>query len=153
MRFNLIKELNCYFILFYFILFYFTLKMFVYFEREKEQVRESRRGSERERIPSWLCTTSAEPDMGPIPWTTRSRPKPKSRVRHSTSWATQKPLNCYFKNHSGGAWVAQVMISQFKPRMELCADSSEPEACFRFCVSLSLWPSPIHVSVSKINKH
>ena len=66
-----------------------------------------------------------------------------------------------------GAWVAQlvkrptsaqVMISRLmiKPHVRLCADSSEPEACFRFCVSLSLCPSLAHVlslSPSKINKH
>ena len=57
-----------------------------------------------------------------------------------------------------GAWVAQsvkcptlaqVMVSWvrgFEPRVGLCADSSEPGACFRFCVSLShtdsMFPSP-----------
>ena len=45
-------------------------------------------------------------------------------------------------------------VREFEPRIRLCADSSEPGACFRFCVSLSLCPSPVHaVSVSKINKH
>ena len=55
-----------------------------------------------------------------------------------------------------GTWVAQsverptsaqVMISQFmgfEPHIGLCADSSEPGACIRFCVSLSLCPSPAH---------
>ena len=54
-----------------------------------------------------------------------------------------------------GAWMAQsvkcltsaqVMISghEFEPRIGLCADSSEPGACFTFCVSLSLCPSPAH---------
>ena len=54
--------------------------------------------------------------------------------------------------HLGGSVVkrltlAQVMISQFcefKPRVGLCADSLEPGACFGFCVSLSLCPSPAH---------
>ena len=38
------------------------------------------------------------------------------------------------------------MISQceFKPCVGLCADSSEPGACFGFYVSLSLCPSPTH---------
>ena len=67
----------------------------------------------------------------------------------------------------GGAWVAQpvkrpasaqVMISvcEFEPRFGLCADSSEPGACFRFCVSLSLCSFPtcaLSLSLSKINKH
>ena len=33
-------------------------------------------------------------------------------------------------------------VRGFEPRVGLCADSSEPGACFRFCVSLSLCPSP-----------
>ena len=44
-------------------------------------------------------------------------------------------------------------IGGFEPRVGLCADSSEPGACFRFCVSLSLWPSPTHaLSLSVKNK-
>ena len=33
-------------------------------------------------------------------------------------------------------------VREFEPRVGLCADSSEPGACFGFCVSLSLCPSP-----------
>ena len=51
---------------------------------------------------------------------------------------------------------AQVMVSRsvgFRPRIGLCADSSEPGACFGFCVSFSLpLPCSCSVSVSKINK-
>ena len=44
-------------------------------------------------------------------------------------------------------------VCEFEPRVGLCADSSEPGACFRFCVSLSLCPSPAHaVSVSLSQK-
>ena len=46
-------------------------------------------------------------------------------------------------------------IRGFKPHIRLCAGSSEPGACFGFCVSLSLCPCPAHVrslSLSKINK-
>ena len=32
-----------------------------------------------------------------------------------------------------------------EPRVGLCADGSEPGACFGFCVSLSLCPSPTRV--------
>ena len=59
------------------------------------------------------------------------------------------------------AWVAQsvecptsaqVMISRSMSSSP-CADSSEPGACFRFCVSLSLCPSPTHaLSLSLKNK-
>ena len=47
-------------------------------------------------------------------------------------------------------------VCEFKPRVRLWADGSEPGPCFRFCVSLSLCPSPVHalsLSVPKINKH
>ena len=52
-----------------------------------------------------------------------------------------------------GAWVAQsvrrptsahVMISRSVGSVGLCADRSEPGACFRFCVSPSLCPSLVH---------
>ena len=46
-------------------------------------------------------------------------------------------------------------VREFEPRVRLWADGSEPGACFRFCVSLSLCPSPVHalsLSVPKINK-
>ena len=53
-----------------------------------------------------------------------------------------------------GAWVAQLVkhptsvhdlaVPEFKPCIGLCADSSEPGACFGLCVSLSLFPSPTH---------
>ena len=45
-------------------------------------------------------------------------------------------------------------VGGFEPRVGLCADSSEPGACFGFCVSLSLSP-PLSLPLppSKINKH
>ena len=46
-------------------------------------------------------------------------------------------------------------VREFEPHIRLWADGSEPGACFRFCVSLSLCPSPVHalsLSVPKINK-
>ena len=46
-------------------------------------------------------------------------------------------------------------VWEFQPRVGLWADGSEPGACFRFCVSLSLCPSPVHalsLAVPKINK-
>ena len=46
-------------------------------------------------------------------------------------------------------------VREFEPRVGLWADGSEPGACFRFCVSLSICPSPVHalsLSFPKINK-
>ena len=52
-------------------------------------------------------------------------------------------------------------VGGFEPRIRFCADSSEPGACFGFCVSLSLSAPPLLVlalaralflSLSKINK-
>ena len=36
----------------------------------------------------------------------------------------------------------RLTVCGFEPRVGLCADSSEPGACFGFCVFLSLCPSP-----------
>ena len=54
--------------------------------------------------------------------------------------------------HLGGSvgWATDfgsghdLVVREFEPRVGLCADSSAPGACFRFCVSLSLCPSPAH---------
>ena len=43
-------------------------------------------------------------------------------------------------------------VPEFEPRVGLCADSSEPGACFRFCVSLSL-TLPCSCSVSPCLKN
>ena len=46
-------------------------------------------------------------------------------------------------------------VCEFEPRVGLWVDGSKPGVCFRFCVSLSLCPSPFHalsLSVPKINK-
>ena len=69
-----------------------------------------------------------------------------------------------------GAWVAQMVkhgtldfssghdltVRGFEPCVGLCADGSEPGACFGICVSLSL-PLPhscsVSLSLSKINKY
>ena len=42
-------------------------------------------------------------------------------------------------------------VREFEPRVRLCADSSEPGPCFRFCVSLSL-TLPCSCSVTLKNK-
>ena len=78
------------------------------------------------------------------------------------------PLCCLmytlFKSLVGVAWVAQsvkhptwaqVIITQFvgSNPVSVSVDTSEPRACFRFCLSLFLCPSPAHtLSLSlKIN--
>ena len=44
-------------------------------------------------------------------------------------------------------------VRGLEPRMGLCADSSEPGVCFRFCVSLSLYaPPPFMLSLSQKKK-
>ena len=47
-----------------------------------------------------------------------------------------------------------LMVCEFEPRARLCADSSEPGAYFRFCVSFSQSPSPtLTLSLSLKNKN
>ena len=56
---------------------------------------------------------------------------------------------CWASDFSSGH---DLTVCEFESRVGLCADSSEPGARFRFCVSLPLCPSPTHaLSLSKIN--
>ena len=67
-----------------------------------------------------------------------------------TSKFTEPRARLQMEAHRG-TWVAQsvkrptsAQVPGFKPRIGLRADTSEPGACFTFCVSLSLCPSPAH---------
>ena len=90
-------------------------------------------------------------------------PSPTHALSPSVSKINKNILKNVKKGRLGGSvsWASDfgsghdLAVREFKPRVGLHADSSEPGACFRFCVSLSLCPSPAHalsLSVSKINK-
>ena len=78
---------------------------------------------------------------------------PQAKVRHA-------PLKFSLEGRLGGSvsWASNfssghdLTVREFEPHVGLCADSSEPGACFRFCVSPSLCFSPAH-ALSKINKN
>ena len=80
--------------------------------------------------------------------TRNRRPKSNSHLG-ATGWLSQLSID-----FSSGHDLA---VHKFEPRVGLCADSSEPGACCRFCVILSLCPSLAHalsLSVSRrVNKH
>ena len=85
----------------------------------------------------------------------------KSRVE----WLARKIKRFGVSGRLGGSlsWTSDfgsghdLTVHEFEPGIRLCADSSEPGACFGFCVSLCLCPSParaLSLSLSqKINKH
>ena len=77
-----------------------------------EEVRESEtHRRERERIPSRLCTISAEPNAGLK--LTNHEIRTKSRVRYFTDWTTQAPLNPTFKNdHDFENFLSLVIITK-----------------------------------------
>ena len=69
------------------------------------------------------------------------------------------------KSRTWGAWVAQLVkrlgfgsgheltVREFEPHIGLCGDIPQPGACFGFCISLCLCPSPARaLSVSLKNK-
>ena len=57
------------------------------------------------------------------------------------------------KGHLGGFGSGQdLTVCEFEPCVGLCADSSEPGACFGFWVSLSLCPSPAHARTLSLSK-
>ena len=141
------------------LLYFMLIKIFfcIYlFLRDRVRQSTSRGGAEREgdtdsKAGSRLWAVSTEPDPGLKPiyceiitW---------AKVEHSTHWTTQTPLCSDFKRKQGclGGSVSKYpplgsggdfMVCGPEPCVRLCADSSEPGACFRSCVSLSLCPSP-----------
>ena len=60
-------------------------------------------------------------------------------------------LKCRVQGRLGGSVSSasdfgsghDLAVRGFEPRVGLCADGSEPGACFGFCVSLFLRPSPV----------
>ena len=65
----------------------------------------------------------------------------------TSGWLSWLSLQLQLRSGSHGSWA--------QPPIKLCVDSSDPGACFGFCVSLCLCPFPAHalsLSVSKLNK-
>ena len=72
-------------------------------------------------------------------------------------------LNTFQKRSGGGhlggsvGWATDLgsghalTVGEFEPRVGLCADSSEPGACFGLCLPLSL-PLPAHALFSLSQK-
>ena len=104
----------------------------------------------------------------------KQKQKTHNRSNETRSWFFEiinkidKPLASLVKKkkegHLGGSvcWASDIGFGHdligcgLEPHIRLCANSSEPGACFGFCVSLSLCPSPnraLCVCLSLKNKH
>ena len=69
-------------------------------ETERERAQEpgaGQRERERESQSQADSVMSVEPNTGLDPTTPGSWPEPKSRIRHSTYWATPAPIHVYFQ--------------------------------------------------------
>ena len=93
-----------------------------------------------------LCVTG----VGPTP---RKLSCPRRCCRLITA-----SLKYIVQGAPGGLRSMISAVCEFESCVELCADSSEPGACFTFCVSLSVCPSPTHalslsLSLYLKNKH
>ena len=108
--------------------------------------------------------TGSVPPLGVFPSSLRSHYNENSDYFSSPKTNATIPLlsllefvpEAPFKNKVLGApgWRSRLSVRlqpghdltvrEFEPRIRLWADGSEPGACFRFCVSLSLCPSPVH---------
>ena len=75
--------------------FFFFKFIYLFWERQTEQVGKRQRERGRERIPSRLHTTSAEPYVG-LKLTNREMVT-WAKVRHLTDWATQVPPFSFLK--------------------------------------------------------
>ena len=86
------------FFLSFFLSFFFFFLMFIHFwdrEREREHARV---GEGRDNPKQALCLSVQSLTWAWNPRTMRSWPEPKSRVSHSTDWATQAPLLTLFSH-------------------------------------------------------
>ena len=101
----------------------------------------------------------------PLPTLCLSLSPPKLNIKKKNLKRNALPLKVARKKVGAPGWRSwlsvrlqpghDLVVREFEPRVRLWADGSEPGACFRFCVSLSLCPSPVHalsLSVPKINK-
>ena len=139
--------------------------IFIDFEREREHTYMSRGGTEREKPKQVLHYQHSAQCRA---WSHKPWDHDLNWNQESDAQLTE-PLRCSFsKNlkHEGRlggsvSWAYDfgsghdLTVGGFEPRFGLCAGSSEPGACFRFCVSLSLCPSPPHtvsICLLKINK-
>ena len=141
--------------------------MFIYFERERERQRQRQRQSvsregQRERETQNLKQapgselSAQSPTWGSNSWAVRSWPELKSDAQPTEpprcpELFSLKRLILRYVNFTSGH---DLTVHGFEPLTGLWADSSEPGACFRFCVSLSFCPSPTHalsLCLSKIN--
>ena len=139
-------------------IFFLSLFIYLFWKREGGRrkggtVREGEREFQAGSVLSVQNLTG-----GLNSWTLRSHPQLTSRVRCITDWTTHVPhsprifyLDILLGRLDGSVgWASNfgsghdLMVREFDPRIGLCADGSEPGACLRFCVSLSLCPSPAH---------
>ena len=57
-------------------------------------------------------------------------------IYRAPGWLSQSSVRLRLRSY--------LNVCEFEPHVRLCADSSEPGACFRFCVCVSLSPSLTH---------
>ena len=92
------------------------------------------------------CSEAGLPGFAFQPWHLPTPP-----LRPSKLFSPPQHLDglvCWAPDFSSGH---DLMLSELKPSIRLCADSSEPGVCL-----WSLWPSsahPLSVSLSKLSKH
>ena len=104
--------------------------------KEQEGEQKKKRWERKEVCKSYIsCGVKITHDTKNIP--------EEGRLGGSVGWASN-----FSSSHD-------LSVCEFEPHGWLCADSSGPGACFRFCVSLSLCPFPfcaLFPFLSKINK-
>ena len=78
------------------------------------------------------------------------------KTQELTKWGIKEAVQGHLDGSVG--WASDfgsghdLMVCEFKPLDGLCADSSEPGACFGFCVFLSLSPPPLMLCLSLSQK-
>ena len=116
-------------------------------DRDRGDTSKSRRTAKNASKPPeargepWVDFLTASEGTSPARHLHLRPPRLQDRAtKHNTRGRLRGSLG-YGSDFGSGHDLA---VSEFEPHDGLCADRSEPGACFGFCVSLSLGSSPSH---------
>ena len=140
---------------------------------EKNMWEIRKRSSPKETQKLYQCIIFEEEGReSGVGWVTPGRERPRNRqeqvyqeMRKAWFEIDNKESSREFKKDGEGrlggsvGWASDFgsghdrTACEFKPSVGFCADSLEPGACFRFCVSFSLCPSPNHALSLSLSKN
>ena len=109
-------------------------------------------------LPTTSSTLCAEPDAGLRLTTVTSWPKLKSRVRHSTKWVTQVPLNVHSLNAPivWGCWQDEINLKvcqEIRPNLRVNSFCETKTTHTKKAIILPFYISGMSTTLKTLLKH